>query len=75
MSLSWIDRTRRIFVSTAGTSDNGGVQQRVRWRQSVEDVPFQDLIEVDMPKVVQNYYEAASRIDRHNRVRQGDLRL
>lgn len=50
-------------------------QERIRWRQTEEDGPHQVLSRVQIPKLAEVYYSAASAVDRHNRVRQADLNI
>ena len=69
----WSDRDRRLFVASAGSLARGIPTARIRRRKvgddegnrRVEDV----LIEVPMPRSTAMYYDAANKIDMHNKVR------
>jgi hypothetical protein len=74
MAAVWMDRERRYFVSTAGTTLNGALIYRSRWRQLENGVERVDL-ELSQPQFVEQYYSACSAVDRHNRCRQADLKL
>ena len=73
-AFGWVDRNRRYFVSTAGTTLPGNSAEGMRLRE-VQGGAQQVYLEVKIPEVVETYYSAASRIDRHNRCRQDDLNL
>lgn len=73
MACSWVDRNRRYFISSAGTTNAGSLQERDRWRQSNDIGPYQQHLAVSIPSVAETYYSAAGQIDRHNRVRQADI--
>ena len=70
----WVDRERRYFVATTGTTLPGQTIYRERWRR-VGNVSKKTVTETAIPQVAQTYYSAASQIDRHNRCRQDDLDL
>lgn len=70
----WVDRERRYFVTTTGTTIQGSTIYRERWRR-VGNESRRTITETQIPSVVETYYTAASQIDRHNRCRQDDLKL
>ena len=74
MACMWVDRDRRYFVSTTGTTsaDIPYVRERMR---TVSSQPVRVEIETPVPNVVRTYYSAASMVDRHNRCRQDDLQI
>ncbi len=73
-ALLWVDRERRYFVTTAGTTLPGNTIYRERWSR-VDNESRLITTETAIPNVAELYYQAASQIDRHNRCRQDDLRL
>lgn len=76
LALVWVDRERRYFVSTAGSSQPGIPLERVRWREMEDGAGAQRVaLTVRQPEVAELYYGCCSQIDRHNRCRQDDLRL
>ena len=70
----WVDRERRYFVATSGTTLPGTTIYRERWRR-VGNESRRIMTETSVPDVAETYYTAASQIDRHNRCRQDDLKL
>lgn len=79
LSLVWVDRDRRYFISTFGSLSDGMPYVRRRWRQ-VADVASNDDPEVlelvvPQPQVCELYYNACAQVDRHNRCRQDDVQL
>ena len=74
MAVSWIDRTRRYFISTAGVAALGPALECVRWREG-DDGAYQKFVTVNIPAVAADYYGTDGMIDRHNRTRQEDLGL
>lgn len=75
LACAWVDRTRRYFISTAGTTNPGNIQERIRWRHDETHGSHQQLTAVSIPEVAESYYLSAAQIDRHNRVRQCDVDL
>jgi hypothetical protein len=76
LAFVWMDRTRRYFVATAGSLDNGAPYTRERWRQLTPDAePVKVELQVQQPKAAEMYYDCCAAIDRHNRCRQDDLML
>ena len=74
MALLWVDRERRYFIATAGSTHPGQMIYRERWRR-VGNVTKKVITETRITDVCQTYFSAASQIDRHNRCRQDDLKL
>ena len=74
MALLYVDRERRYFIATAGSSLPGQTIYRESWRR-VGNVTKKVITETPITDVCQTYYSAASQIDTHNRCRQDDLRL
>lgn len=74
MAICWVDRNRRCFISSAGSSVNGPPVVRKRWQEGSEGAELR-TITTNIPLAVNDYYGAAGIIDRHNRVRQDDLNL
>lgn len=73
-ALMWVDRERRYFVSTAGTTLPGAAIYRERWRR-VGNESRRIITETQQPMIAETYYATASQVDRHNRCRQDDLKL
>lgn len=74
LSVGWVDRNRRYFVSATGSSNPDAEQVRVRWRKREGRSPQERKV-IQMPHAVQDYYKCASAIDRHNRIIQDDLAI
>ena len=74
MAVLWLDRDRRYFVSSTGTTLPG--EEIHRERHTMVDGKSQ-LLEKDIPipKVCETYYATCAAVDRHNRCRQHDLKL
>lgn len=73
-ALLWVDRERRYFVTTTGTTIPGANIYRERWRR-VDNESRRTMTETQIPEIAETYYLAASKIDQHNRCRQDDLKL
>lgn len=73
-AVCWLDRTRRHFVSTVGSTSRTVLQERVRWRQFT-DGACRMVVQVEMPQLAFQYYGACDSIDRHNRIRQDSIDL
>ncbi|KAI2490544.1 Transposase IS4 [Fragilaria crotonensis] len=74
----WMDRERRYFISTAGTLEAGTPYVRLRWRQldqAPNAAPEQVTFSIQQPKIAEIYYSTCAAIDKHNRLRQDDLRI
>lgn len=41
LACAWVDRSRRFFVSTAGSLTPVALQERIRWRKDEKDRPYQ----------------------------------
>jgi len=74
MSVLWVDRERRYFISSASTNEPGTPYDLVRWRQVGDDAK-RVVLTVAQPQVVETYYQCCAQIDSHNRCRQDDLQL
>jgi hypothetical protein len=78
LALVWLDRDRRMFVSTCKSTRHGKPYTRRRWRQ-VDQRPNADPEVVELtipqPKLCETYYSTCAAIDQHNRCRQDDLQL
>jgi Transposase IS4 len=77
-AMVWMDRERRYFISTAGSFEAGTPYQRCRWRQvdqAANAAPEQVMFTIEQPKIAEIYYSTCGAIDRHNRLRQDDLRI
>lgn len=61
-----VDHERRYFVKSTGTTLFGRTIYHERWRR-VSNVSKKKTTETNIPAVVDQFYGAASRIDRHNR--------
>ena len=70
----WVDRERRYFVTTAGTTLPGQTIYRERWRR-FGNTSKKIITETSIPQVAETYYATASQVDRHNRCRQDELNL
>jgi len=73
-----VDRDRHCFVCTASSMRPGRPCVRTRWRQ-VNQEPNADPDRVDVtvqqPVAAELHFSACGMIDRHNRIRQDDLKL
>ena len=74
MAVLWLDRDRRYFVATAGSTQPGTPCERLRWREMPGGAQ-RVAVTVPQPEVAEIYYSCAAKIDQHNRCRQDDLRL
>jgi hypothetical protein len=74
----WMDRERRYFISSAGSLEDGTPYVRCRWRQvdqTPNAAPEQVMFSIKQPKIAELYYSTCAAIDKHNRLRQDDLRI
>jgi hypothetical protein len=74
----WMDRERRYFISSAGSLEDGTPYVRCRWRQvdqTPNAAPEQVMFSIMQPKIAELYYSTCAAIDKHNRLRQDDLRI
>ena len=69
-----VNRERRHFVTSAGTTIPSINIYRERWRK-IGNVSKRIVTETAIPQIATTYYKAASQIDRHNCCRQQDLEL
>jgi len=74
MAVLWVDRSRRCFVATAGSTRPGKPCERLRWRETPAGA-HRVAVTVPQPEGAEIYYTCAAKIDQHNRCRQDDLRL
>ena len=72
MAIMWLDRERRFFISTTGSTAPVDPILRERWTMVDNEA---QLIERTTPitDVCAKYYSANGKIDEHNRCRQADL--
>lgn len=70
MTTVWIDRMRHYFISSARSSVNGSMQERIRWRQNEDIGPLSEIIALVTPEVPQTYFKWASHEGMYNRCRQ-----
>jgi hypothetical protein len=78
VAMSWVDRNCRFFITTTCGIGEGETITRKRLRQlnkSGRAQPDKVIIDVDVPKAIEMYYEGAGTIDRHNRIRAAELRM
>ena len=89
LAVMWVDRDRRYFIVTDGSTKPGTVIERTRWRQFNDaDEAFQMIPPefrvgnaaqtqtlTNQPEAIEWYYDICSLIDRHNRSRQDNLKL
>ena len=74
----WMNRERRYFVSIVGNLEHGTPFIRSRWRQvdtTPNAPPQQVTFSIQQPKIAEMYYTTCAAIDKHNRLRQDDLRI
>ena len=76
IALGWKDKTLKRFLSTCGTTVEGQPHTKKRYRVS-EDGESSEIFykTVKRPKLVEEYFDSASKIDVHNHLRQGSLAL
>lgn len=74
MAAVWVDRERRYFLSTVGTTRPSAPIVRHRWRNEGE-INRKVELEITIPEVCAEYYDTWPMIDPHNRYRQDGLRL
>lgn len=74
MALCWLDRDRRYFISTTGTTNPATPIYRERPR-NINGETVRVEFEIPIPDLCKTYYDVCSKIDRHNRCRQDDLNL
>ena len=74
MAVMWVDRDRRYFISSFGTTNGGKPIYRESWRTR-HGVTRKEELSIRIPSVCEQYYETFSQIDRHNRSCQHDLGL
>ena len=76
IALGWKDKMLKRFLSTCGTTVEGQPHTKKRYRVS-EDGESSEIFykTVKRPKLVEEYFDSASKIDVHNHLRQGSLAL
>ena len=71
IALGWKDKTIKKFISTCGTTQPGKPHQRYHYTRDGDVI----VSEVPRPQLVSQYFDAASKIDVHNHLRQGLLNI
>ena len=74
MELMWLDRDRRYFISTVGTSLPGHKIYREKWRKDANESRKLKM-KIEISEFAKIYYQEYSQIDRHNRCHRDDLGL
>ena len=76
LALGWQDRTLKKFLATCGTTVEGHPHKKKRYRVSEDGKSSEAFFKtVRRPKLVEEYFDSASKIDIHNHLRQGSLAL
>jgi len=78
VAISWVERNRRFSVTTTcGIGEGEDVFRKRLCQQDKSGCapPDKVIIEVAQLKAITTYYKGASTIDRHNRIRAGELRM
>jgi len=74
IALTWIDRTRRNFISSHGKTTSGAPCVRLRASNAPDgDGCIINEISLEQPHLVEQYYKFCAIVDRHNRCRQDSL--
>ena len=74
MAVTWVDRGKIYFVSSAGSTNPSSAIYRERWNKK-NGMASKEQITVGIPDVCETYYDTCSQIDIHNRFHQDDLKL
>ena len=74
MAIMWLDRERRLFISTTGSTAYVDPIRRERWTMVDNEAQLIEK-ETPIPDVCATYYSSNGKIDQHNRCRQADLNL
>ena len=75
IALGWRDKTLTTFVASCGTTDEGEPHKKRR-RRAFDGFKSETYFRsVKRPKLVEQYFASAQKIDVHNHLRQGSLRL
>ena len=78
MAFVWLDRDRRMFITSCSSLKDGTPMVRHRWRQPGDDVEGDPTFveeTINQPEACELYYYCCSMVDRHNRHRQQVLDL
>ena len=76
IALAWKDKTLKRFLSTCGTTVEGQPHTKKRYHVSEGGESSEIFCKtVKRPKLVEEYFDSASKIDVHNHLRQGSLAL
>ena len=71
IALGWKDKTIKKFISTCGTTQPDKPHEKHHYTRDGDVV----VSEVPRPQLVSQYFDAASKIDVHNHLRQGLLNI
>ena len=74
LAVGWADKKRKCLVSTYGNTLPGNPHMKRRWKAAGnrEETYYK---EVKRPKIIEDYFNAACKIDVHNHLRQGSLSI
>ena len=76
LALGWQDRTLKKFLAMCGTMVEDHPHKKKRYHVSEDGKPSEAFFRtVKRPKLVQEYFDSAGKIDVHNHLRQGSLAL
>jgi hypothetical protein len=79
LSFAWVDRDRRYFISSASNvrqAEDSIERRRLRQVDQASDaLPEYVDLSINQPNCSSLYYDNCSMIDRHNRIRQDELRI
>ena len=76
LALGWHHRTLKKFLATCGTTVEGHPHKKKRYRVSEDGKSSEAFLKTGRrPKLVEEYFNSASKIDIHNHLRQGSLAL
>lgn len=71
MAVMWIDRDRRYFISTTGTTNQGKPFVPQRHKRTQEGTSLEEVT-VNIPQVCETYHDTCAAIDDYNRCSQDD---
>lgn len=74
LCVGWLDKKKKLFVSTCGNSAAGTPHQR-KYHQVRANVEQERVVQIPRPLVVETYFKNANSIDVHDHYRQGGLEL
>ena len=76
LALGWQDRTLKKFLAMCGTMVEGHPRKKKRYHVSEDGKSSEAFFRtVKRPKLVEEYFDSAGKIDIHNHLRQGSLAL